>query len=286
MNSTESEKFRMMLEGTIPADREWLSLMAKKYPFFPVIQALEIKLKAGEGSGMPTPDELADIRMMLADPDAAERLANPSAQPSDFTDFYPSAPTTATPTTVNAIDKFLATYGDIDAAETSTLERLIFNPVADYSQQLARQEEESLPDDAPTGDSQTDLINRFILSVRNPDTPDTPPADTPSTPSPHTSEHVTNTPSTPPSPPAPEPHRPKASTPPENSLLSESLAKIYIKTHRYERAYEILSRLSLAFPEKNAYFADQLRFLRKLILAEQFRQKRIDTKNPPLNSQS
>ena len=72
--------------------------------------------------------------------------------------------------------------------------------------------------------------------------------------------------------PAPE-RRPSAAATPENSLLSESLAKIYIKTHRYERAYEILSRLSLAVPEKNAYFADQLRFLRKVMLAESFRKQ-------------
>ena len=286
MNPTETEKLRQMLDGTIAADPEWLTLMAQKYPFFPIAEAMAIRTKAGEGSSaLPTPDQLADLRIMLADPEAAERLAAPAGTEADFANFYPAQSAAPTPTTVNAIDKFLATYGDIDQAETSTLEKLIFNPVADYSQQLARQEEESLPDAAPTGDSQADRINRFILSVRSTDGSDTPAA--PSTPSaPEPSPQVTDTVSTPVNTPAPEHPKPKAATPPENSLLSESLAKIYIKTHRYERAYEILSRLSLAFPEKNAYFADQLRFLRKLILAERFRQKRIDTQNPTLSTQS
>lgn len=52
----------------------------------------------------------------------------------------------------------------------------------------------------------------------------------------------------------------------DDSLLSESLAKIFIKQGRYERAYEIISGLNLKFPKKSAYFADQLRFLKKLII--------------------
>ncbi|MDE6126637.1 MAG: hypothetical protein K2G30_06750, partial [Muribaculaceae bacterium] len=60
------------------------------------------------------------------------------------------------------------------------------------------------------------------------------------------------------------------------ALLSESLAKIFIKTRRYDKAYEILERLSLEFPEKSRYFADQLRFLRKLILIEEQRRKQQD----------
>ncbi len=49
------------------------------------------------------------------------------------------------------------------------------------------------------------------------------------------------------------------------SSLSESLAKIYIRQGKYRRAYEILSDLNLKNPEKSIYFADQLRFLRKVI---------------------
>jgi len=44
------------------------------------------------------------------------------------------------------------------------------------------------------------------------------------------------------------------------------LAKIYLKQKRYDRALEIFKSLSLKYPEKNVYFADQIRFLEKLIL--------------------
>ena len=114
--------------------------------------------------------------------------------------------------------------GGADAAETEILEKMIFNPVADYSQQLARQEGDAvIPDPAPSGDSQTDRINRFILSVRG-------------------KESIRKDESPAVQSPAEEPEKvvqPKkqsraqapAVTPPapDNSLLSESLAKIYIK---------------------------------------------------------
>ncbi|MBV8038278.1 tetratricopeptide repeat protein [Bacteroides sp. AN502] len=52
----------------------------------------------------------------------------------------------------------------------------------------------------------------------------------------------------------------------DDSYFTETLAKIYIKQHRYEKALEIIKKLSLNYPKKNAYFADQIRFLEKLII--------------------
>ncbi|MDR1003947.1 MAG: tetratricopeptide repeat protein [Prevotellaceae bacterium] len=52
----------------------------------------------------------------------------------------------------------------------------------------------------------------------------------------------------------------------EESCFTETLAKIYIKQQRYEKALEIIRKLSLNYPKKNAYFADQIRFLEKLII--------------------
>jgi hypothetical protein len=48
--------------------------------------------------------------------------------------------------------------------------------------------------------------------------------------------------------------------------FTETLARIYIKQGRYSKALEIIQRLSLQYPKKNAYFADQIRFLEKLII--------------------
>ena len=52
----------------------------------------------------------------------------------------------------------------------------------------------------------------------------------------------------------------------DESYFTETLAKIYIKQRKYSRALEIIQSLYLQFPEKNAYFADQIRFLEKLII--------------------
>ena len=52
----------------------------------------------------------------------------------------------------------------------------------------------------------------------------------------------------------------------DEAFLTESLAKIYIKQRRYSKALEIIKKLSLKYPEKNIYFADQIRFLEKLII--------------------
>ncbi len=54
----------------------------------------------------------------------------------------------------------------------------------------------------------------------------------------------------------------------DEGYLTETLAKIYIKQGRYSKALEIIQRLNLNYPKKNAYFADQIRFLKKLIANE------------------
>ena len=52
----------------------------------------------------------------------------------------------------------------------------------------------------------------------------------------------------------------------ENGILTETLAGIYIKQGKFENAIKIIRQLSLKYPKKNRYFADQIRFLEKLIL--------------------
>ena len=52
----------------------------------------------------------------------------------------------------------------------------------------------------------------------------------------------------------------------DESYFTETLAKIYVKQQRYSKALEIIRKLNLNYPKKNAYFADQIRFLEKLII--------------------
>lgn len=51
----------------------------------------------------------------------------------------------------------------------------------------------------------------------------------------------------------------------DDFFFTQTLANIYIKQKKYKRAYEIIKRLSLNYPEKNIYFADQLSFLEKIL---------------------
>ena len=52
----------------------------------------------------------------------------------------------------------------------------------------------------------------------------------------------------------------------DETYFTETLAKIYVRQHRYEKALEIIKKLNLKYPKKNTYFADQIRFLEKLII--------------------
>ena len=52
----------------------------------------------------------------------------------------------------------------------------------------------------------------------------------------------------------------------KDSFFTETLARIYVKQKRYEKALQIIQKLSLNYPEKNVYFADQISFLEKLII--------------------
>lgn len=56
---------------------------------------------------------------------------------------------------------------------------------------------------------------------------------------------------------------------PSETYFTETLARIYIKQGKYAKAIEIIRRISLIYPKKNRYFADQIRFLEKLLINEQ-----------------
>ena len=51
----------------------------------------------------------------------------------------------------------------------------------------------------------------------------------------------------------------------DEGYFTETLARIYIKQGRYSKALEIIKRINLNYPKKSVYFADQIRFLEKLI---------------------
>ena len=244
--------------GTGPAIED-VEALAREYPFFVLPAVLALRHR-----GRELPEELRRkltslIALNSPDPQTMFMLADVAYE--DWAQFYPASTTGVT--TNDAITKFLETYGHTDPREEALLERLIFNPTPDYSTLLAREEEQDLPEAPadPADNSQDALINSFILKHKDDESDllPTAPASTTEESAPET-ETAEATPTHSATAPTPAP------TPIHDTSLSESLAKIYIRQKRYDKAFEIIHTLSLNNPKKSAYFADQLRFLRKLIL--------------------
>ncbi len=228
----------------------------RDYPAQTIAAALLLKYNDARLSEEERARLRARVALLAGDRTSVITMIDPSGR--DFSNFYPEEDTAVTPSTENAIDTFLNTYGHQSPEEDALLERMIFNPVPDYAETLARTEEVA-PSDAPAG-SQDSLIDAFLAA----------------NPVAATSEREPHAAATPPVAPSTIPVN-------DDSLLSESLAKIFIKQRRYERAYEIISNLSLNYPKKSRYFADQLRFLQKLIIiqrhAEAQKAAKIDEQN-------
>ncbi len=244
------------IDNPSEATRQWAEEITANYPYFVLPTALALK-HCSDLSDEERAEMMARVALYAGDKDTLARLVDSDAE--KWLNFYPREEEKAPISTNDAIDTFIDIYGKPDPKEEEILTKLIFNPTPDYAQLLSEEEERSAPDPSVAGvDSQDAMINAFILKSREQQ------GHFPST-TEKEEEPVLVIDDTP------------VNAPEENdgSLLSESLAKIYIKQRRYSKAYEIISNLSLNFPEKSIYFADQLRFLRKLMI----NQKHINNNN-------
>ncbi len=61
---------------------------------------------------------------------------------------------------------------------------------------------------------------------------------------------------------------------PEEEILTETLASIYVKQGRYQKALDIMDKINETNGKKNLYFDDQQRFLKKLILIQNSNNKK------------
>lgn len=218
--------------------------LMEEYPFFSL--AASRGLMSQDITAEQRARFLACVALNAPDMSTLVTLIDPHG--ARFANFYPDENQHETPSTESAIDTFLDTYGrGIDPKEEALLERLIFNPTPDYSEVLVREAAEELPE-ATEVSEQDAMLDAFLLSQ-------------------NAKAHEPIAAEEPQQAPERHVHRPK---PDPEAPLSESLAKIFIKRGRYDKAFEIIRQLSLNFPEKSIYFADQLRFLQKLILNQQY----------------
>lgn len=212
-----------------------------RYPFFTLPAALLLRDAGAELSHADRARLSSAVALNAPDSASLMKLIDPDGQ--RFASFYPPEPEPETPSTEKAIDTFLDQYGTADPHEQQLLEKLIFNPVPDYSQVLAR---EAAPATEGPLSEQDALLDAFLAGHNDIVAHEEAQREAAAA--------------------AAEPARPM---PDADSPLTESLAKIFIRQHRYDKAYEIISQLSLNFPKKSAYFADQLRFLKKLMLVKE-----------------
>lgn len=260
LNSMDvSEVIRRLLEdpGAMP-EGELLESLRADYPYLTLPAALALKRGASAMDRHDRQELMAQVSLNAAGKDTLFRLIDPDgnlfAEMEQKMKKSEAAPHDKPATTESAIDLFLETYGRSNPQQESIIERMIFDPAPDYALELARGDDDAEPVEA---DEQDKMLDAFLSRDRSHEEP------TPAAPA-----HVTAPPAAPvsESAPAPKPRRRSDG----GGSLSESLAQIYIRQRKFEKAYDIILGLSLNNPEKSIYFADQLRFLRKLMLNSKY----------------
>ena len=268
MDEALSHYLRALSDPEIPVSISDVEKLMKEYPFF-TLPAVTLLQREGQAIPADTRRRLMEqVALNTPEPSGLAMLTDSDAP--TWANFYPAEKKKPV-STEDVIDTFLATYGHSSPKEDALLERLIFNPPADYSAILAEGDSDALPvAPAAADNSQDALINSFILKNSTRDTIKNSVQDTPADASPDTTassvETVSSATPAPSGIPTPSDHPTPVTESNADTSLSESLAKIYIRRRRYDKAFEIIHNLSLKNPKKSVYFADQLRFLRKLML--------------------
>lgn len=230
--------------------------LRKPYDFFPAMERLS--RHADEMSAEERRALKAAVVLNAPDPRAVALHVDLSGE--QLGDIYPPRVEEAPITTGAAIDTFLDRYGRSTPEEDALLERLIFNPVPDYGQVLAA-EDEAEEDNPETLASLAAAINGTPDSGE-PVEPHTTEVENVAVDNAVTAEETTKVVDTNPARAVGSSARPKRQSAPPLTL---ELAKIFIKQGQFDRAYEIISKINLNNSGKSIYFADQMRFLEKLM---------------------
>ena len=231
--------------------QKWLEQALAEHPYctLPLLMYLKRNGTAGHEG------ELARLAVMCPDRRAlALQLGSDSEQ---FADFFPAEAPAPSPDTSTTIDRFLNNYGNTSDKELAAIEQAIFNPTPDYADVLAAQDAGS--DSQAATSPEDELIAKFIAESQERERQVTSAPAQQHVEASETAEVAHDVIDSP--------------TAHDDSMLSESLAKSYIMRHKYAKALEIIENISLKYPEKSIYFADQIRFLRVLALNEKLKQQ-------------
>ena len=244
--SINGEKIRKELSEGIPQiPLEDLRTLQSDYPYFQAIRFLYLK-RVQKEEPLLYPEALERNAIYSGDRKSLFFLLEGARQ--SWTSLYrQNIESEKSKESFSLIDSFLSAQNE---NFSESIEQLIFQtggiPATDY---LSLSKTESGNDTSNLNELQNiDLINSFIEKSEKGNPLVT---DIDATIKPENTKNIPETPLT-------------EST--DEAFLTESLAKIYIKQRRYSKALEIIKKLSLKYPEKNIYFADQIRFLEKLIL--------------------
>ena len=220
-----------------------------KYPYFVVPAIEELQNASGE-------ERVALVRRIAAavgDPTALRTIIG--VDPEEFLSFYPDMKTPEL-STDDTIDSFIDRFGNPNIPKPTEVEDII-TPVA-------------VPYDLSSLEDLPELTNADLFPADLAPGIPSDPIQTEKTEPTQTEEPEPMQTEEPETTQTEEPDSDSNSSPSHASAgrepsLSESLARIMIKNGNYQKALEIITEISLNNPKKSIYFADQIRFLKKLI---------------------
>lgn len=206
--------------------------MEQKYPYYlyPVVEEYR------EASGERKTELARRIAANIGDIITLRTLLG--VDPEEFASFYPDI-RSSRPSTDDTIDSFIDRFADPAKPRPSEMDELIV-PVATYSIEDAytEDEEEVSVEEQEQDDDTSAMLASFL--TKNP-------------PKKNGRKKARTA------------HEESSPAPARSANMSESLAKVMIKNGNYQKAIEIITDLSLNNPKKSIYFADQIRFLKKLM---------------------
>lgn len=209
-----------------------------KYPYFIVPAIEELPSASGE-------ERLQLVRRIAAavgDPVALRAIIG--IDPEEFIEFYPDLHSPEL-STEDTIDSFLDRFGGTNRPQATEIEDIITPVAVPYDMSSL----EALPEIEGADLNIPSMPSMAAASVTNETMK----------PAPGVKQDTTIVESD------KIPTSEQSNIERRDSNLSESLAKIMIKNGNYQKALEIITEISLNNPKKSIYFADQIRFLKKLI---------------------